>query len=86
MASEAHGNVEKQLDAAREAELAAYIMRDVELRQQNARGKLSAKLLVALHAFPCPLVSVNEQAGVGAHAEDRRPAMNLAELFQQFCV
>ena len=41
MASEAYGNVEKAMDAAREAELAAYIMRDVELRQQNAIGTLS---------------------------------------------
>ena len=40
MASEAHGNVKKAMDAAREAELAAYIMRDVELRQQNAIGAL----------------------------------------------
>ena len=38
MAYEAYGNVEKAMDAAREAELAAYIMRDVELRQQNAKG------------------------------------------------
>lgn len=39
MASEAYGNVERAMDASREAELAAYIMRDVELRQQNAQGK-----------------------------------------------
>lgn len=40
MASEAYGKVEKAMDAAREAELAAYIMRDVELRQQNAKGMI----------------------------------------------
>lgn len=41
MASEAHGNVQKAMDAAREAEIAAYIMRDVDLRQQNAQGILT---------------------------------------------
>lgn len=39
MASEAHGNVKKAMDAAREQELAAYIMRDVDLRQQNAQER-----------------------------------------------
>ncbi len=39
MASEANDNVKKAMDAAREQELAAYIMRDVDLRQQNAQGK-----------------------------------------------
>lgn len=39
MASEAHGNVQKALDAKREAEIAAYIMRDIDLRQRNAQEK-----------------------------------------------
>ena len=39
MASEAHDNVKRAMDAAREQELAAYIMRDVDLRQKAAQGE-----------------------------------------------
>lgn len=39
MASDAYKKLEKSMEAAKEAEIAAYIMRDIELRQQNAQGK-----------------------------------------------
>ena len=55
MASDAFTRLEETMSAAREAELAAYIMRDVELRQANAKGKqqgLLAVLRKAASLFP----------------------------------
>ena len=46
MASDAFTKLEEKMSAAREAELAAYIMRDVELRQANAQGKQQCLLAV----------------------------------------
>ena len=46
MASDAFTKLEEKMSAAREAELAAYIMRDVELRHANAQGKQQCLLAV----------------------------------------
>ena len=50
MASEAHDNVKKAMDAAREQELAAYIMRDVDLRQKAAQGEYFWLLILTTHS------------------------------------
>ena len=39
MAADAHKEAEKKMSLARERELAAFIMRDVELRRQKAEGE-----------------------------------------------
>lgn len=46
MAADAFKSLGKKMDAAKEAEIAAYIMRDIELRQENAKGMLQSPVSV----------------------------------------
>ena len=38
MSKDAYEKLQKKMDAATEAQVAEYIMRDMDLRQQNAEG------------------------------------------------
>lgn len=45
MAMNAHQATERKMSAAREAELAALIMNDIEIRREKAQGQYSPLLL-----------------------------------------